>query len=195
MHHLIYITGLGDINPIWQRRALRLYRLFGIDAELYQMNWANTDTFSNKQKKLLARIDTLAAKGETVALVGVSAGATAVTAAYSERREKISAVIFICGKLAGTADQHYYDENPAFYSAMQMLPGVVKNLTSDDKKKMISYYSLYDPIVPAAQTRISSVPSHLIPMIGHGMTIATGLVFYSPIIAWRIKVLSRRLRK
>ena len=75
--HLIYITGLGDHRVGGQRGAVASWRLWGVESELFQVNWGDKELWEPKFKRLLDRIDSLVADDKRVGLVAVSAGATA----------------------------------------------------------------------------------------------------------------------
>jgi len=186
-HHLIYVTGLGDQRVKGQQRLLSVYPLFGIEAELYQMNWADGESFTAKRDRLLTLIDKRTHEGKTVSLIGISAGAAAVVNTYVERSTAIHRVVYVCGKLRGSVNPSYFMENPAFYETMQILPKSLARLTVTDKAKMQSHYAIADPVVPAPCTKIDGVSCALIPMVGHAASIVTDVVILSPRIVCFIK--------
>src|SRR5690349_5120081 len=111
---IIYIPGLGDQNPVYQRKAIGFWRHYGVEPELFQMNWGDKKPWEPKFNKLLKRIDQLSKKGP-VALVGVSAGASAVINAYAARKDKVVGVVCIAGKIhrPENIQTHYRKNNPS----------------------------------------------------------------------------------
>src|SRR4051794_28655235 len=97
--HLIFIPGLGDDNVRWQQKAVNTWRLWGVDAEIFQMHWADKVPWESKFERLLKRIDGLAAQNKRVALVGASAGASAVINAFAARKDRLAGCVLIAGKV------------------------------------------------------------------------------------------------
>lgn len=186
-HTIIYVTGLGDgvsdRNVAWQRRIIRCWRLWGVNAEIFQMKWADDEPFQYKIERLLARVDELDTRGHKISLVGVSAGASAALAAFVARKPIISGVVFICGKLAHpeTVQQSYYDENPAFQAAMQQLNANLSKLNQADTQKLLSIHPLYDQTVRVRDTKIAGVRWRAIPTLLHVPSIALGITLFLPI--------------
>ena len=63
---------------------MRRWPKYGVEAELFQMNWGDKEPWAPKFERLLLRIDELLSAGKDVALVGASAGASAaINAGFS----------------------------------------------------------------------------------------------------------------
>jgi pimeloyl-ACP methyl ester carboxylesterase len=174
-HFIIYVPGLGDNRVRGQTLALALWRVFGVQTQLYQMNWVDGEAFPPKLERLLAQIDAYHAAGRVVSLVAASAGASAALNAYVQRPDKISGVVFICGKLGGSFHPSYHQTNPAFAQSMEMLPKNLGKLLPADTAKMLSLHPIDDPIVPIANTKLPGVLSQRMPVHGHFLGIAYGL--------------------
>lgn len=193
-HVIIYITGLGDHNPVAQEKAIKAWCFFGeIDVELFQNNWADKKPFSEKLERLLSRIDQLNRDDYTVSLVGVSAGASMALTAFSLRKEKINGVVSLCGKInnARSVSRAYYNQNPAFHTSLHRLKDRLSTLNSEDKEKIFSIYPLFDQTVPVRDMKIAGVRSRTIPTILHIPSIALGITVFSWII---IDFLKKRLQ-
>jgi len=186
-HHVIYVPGILDDIYRAQSTALRFWWLWGVQAHLHAMPWAGQEAYRSKFERLLAEIDGHLEKGHVVSLIGASAGASAVLNAYDQRKDKINAVVYICGKInrPEAVSQRTYRANPAFQTALVQLQGVLQRLDSTDKSKLQSLYSAIDVSVPYADTRIPGVKERKLPSFRHGWAIiyavtigARGIVVY-----------------
>lgn len=142
------------------------------------MPWRGPESYKLKFQRLLDEIDKHAAQGHTVALVGASAGASAVLNAYVARPNKISGVILICPKINGpeTVSKKTYRENPAFQESLELLQINLPKLTTHDKAtKILSYISPADGSIPYAGSVIPGVPEKRLPAIRHGYAIVYAL--------------------
>jgi len=182
-HAVIYVPGLGDSRIGGQLLAMKLWRLQGVRAELFQMNWSDGEPYEPKQRRLLARVDRLLKQGYRVSLVGASAGGSAVINAYAERQDQLHCAVGICGKLLshGLSSVHpkYYQKNPAFLESMRRLQGSDEHLTKAHRERILSLRPLYDESVPIAETRIPGSKERIVPVFGHVFGIAYGLLFGS----------------
>jgi len=180
--YLIYIPGLGDSRVTGQRKAVATWRWWGVEAELFQMNWADKEAWTTKFARLLKRIDTLTAQGKRVGLVGASAGASAVINAYATRRDHIAGCVLIAGKVnrPEAIGRRYQQQNPAFVTAAHDCQTALDSLTFGDRKRILSRYALADETVYKPDSRIAGAQNRLVPTIGHAFTIATQLVFGAP---------------
>jgi pimeloyl-ACP methyl ester carboxylesterase len=183
-HIIIYVTGLGDKNVFLQAKAIGLWRICGVQPRLFQVNWTNAESYSQKLKRLLALIDIYSEREYKISLVGASAGASVAIAAFSRRKEIISGVVCICGKLRRpeTVELHYYKHNPAFRGAMKELVQNLAKLSSKDKKRILSIRPLYDQTVSAKDTKIDGALQKIIPSFYHVPSIALALTVFSPIL-------------
>jgi pimeloyl-ACP methyl ester carboxylesterase len=181
-HRVIYIPGIKD-DLLWvQSSAIRLWRLHGVRGHCHEMPWAGDEAWEPKFQRLLDEIDSYAAQGHKVSLVGASAGASAILNAYFERTDKIHRLVYICAKINApeTVSQKTYAENPAFKTSLKLLQGNLKKLTATDKAKMHSYYSPNDGNVPYAATVIEGVAETRLPALRHGRAIIYCMTFGAP---------------
>jgi hypothetical protein len=180
--HLIYITGLGDSNPSGQRLAVKSWSLWGVKSELFQMNWANDETWQTKYDRLLKRIDYLTDKGKSVSLVGASAGAGATINAYAARKDRLVGCVLIAGKVNNpqSIGSGYRRKNPAFVDSAYAAPHALKTLNSKERKRILSRYSPVDEMVRRSDSVIDGAVNQLVPSFGHYLTIALQITVGAP---------------
>jgi len=98
-HSVIVVSGLSDETKKLEW-ATNHWQRHGLKPLVYSMGWQNNETdFQPKLERLTATVDRLADKGDTVSLVGISAGGSAVINAFFERRDIIHKIVNICGRL------------------------------------------------------------------------------------------------
>lgn len=149
---------------------------------MFAMPWSGKETFEPKLARLIAKIDYYRQSGNKVSLVGASAGASAVLNAYSQRKNKVDTVAYICGKInrPDTVSRQTYNNNPAFQDSLQQLQNTLSQLTPNDKKKLSSFYSAADITVPYQDTVIDGVQETKLPALRHMWAILYALSFGSP---------------
>jgi pimeloyl-ACP methyl ester carboxylesterase len=180
--YVIYVTGLGDHDPRGQRLALKLWPLWGVKAELFQMNWADNESWQTKFDRLLRRIDSLTGKAESVALVGASAGAGAAINAFAARKDKLAGCVLIAGKVNNpdSIGQAYRRKNPAFVESAYEAPKSLLKLKDEDRARVLSRYGLMDEMVRRPDSVISGAVNQIVPSIGHFLTIALQITIGAP---------------
>ncbi len=190
MHKVIIVPGLGDetmgleiITKTWKRQDLNMVTC--------SMNWRDSrEGLAVKLDRLLNLIDEFVRNGNKVSLVGTSAGGSAVLNAFMQRKDSIYRVINICGRLrTGTHKGiHSFEtrtaSSPAFAESVKMCEKELKNLTSEDKGRIITIRPLFgDELVPANTVTINDVRNITIPTIEHVLSIGLALTLFSrPII-------------
>ncbi len=180
-HTIIYIPGLGDSRLKGQGVVIKMWQIFGVKTKVCQMFWADDRSFEVKFQKIIDEIDELSKQGHKISLVGVSAGASAALTALAKRRDVISGVVCICGKIQNSQTVHEttYKHNPAFRESMKQLGKNLPNLGQSERKRILSIHSLYDNIVPPNDTKISGSQEKVIPTVGHIFSIACAITFGS----------------
>ena len=188
-HHVIYVPGIGDWRPLGQDKGIEWWRLLGVRGHYHPVWWSSKELFEDKLNKLLAEIDGYSEQGDNVSLIGFSAGASAVLNAFAQRRDKITTVICVSGKInePDTTSPHYFQENPAFKESLLLLQDNLATFSSEDKQRMLTLNPLVDLVVPLKDAVIPGVKRWRTIAFGHMMSIAVTLIFYAPFIAWRIK--------
>lgn len=180
--HLIYIPGLGDARALGQAKAVQSWRWFGVEAEMLRMNWNDDEAWEIKSGRLLTRIDELTADGRQVALVGASAGATAVITAFAVRPEILGCVV-IAGKAnhPETINERYRQESPSFVAAAYACEQALSAINTTRRKRIVSRYAFYDEVLKPEDSYIAGAHNRRLLSIGHAITIATQITLGVPI--------------
>jgi pimeloyl-ACP methyl ester carboxylesterase len=180
--HLIYIPGLGDTSVAGQRRAVSTWRWYGVNAELFQMNWADDVAWPVKFGKLLARIDALASEGKQVGLVGASAGASVCINALAARPDKIVGVVSIAGKInhPETIGQKYRTANPSFIDSAYAASKALKDLRPEQRRRILSIYSVMDGLLMRRDSRVPGARNRLTLIMGHPFVIGAQITLGAP---------------
>ena len=188
-HVILYVPGLGDGLDNARQLALRFWRIYGVEAYVHPMCWADGERFAPKLERLLNHIDELHAAGKRVSLVGESAGASAAMNAYAQRPNGIHRVAHICGKLRGAQNVsgYTYGRNPAFAESMAQLPKSVEQLSSSQMQRVLSVHPLADMSVPVRDTILPGINVRTIPSINHMLSIALGITIFSGLLVGFIK--------
>jgi pimeloyl-ACP methyl ester carboxylesterase len=184
-HHIIYIPGIGDHKTYGQNIGIQIWRIFGFAPHYFALGWATKDGFEAKLNRLLAEVDSLAQDGNKVSLVGVSAGASAVLAAYA-KRPGLSRIVCICGKIQNpqTVKPATYLNNPDFKESMSRVDSSLKQLKQQGLlKNIMSIHPLRDKTVPLADTKIAGGVEKTVPGWSHSTGILVGVIIGAPIIA------------
>ncbi|MBX4201372.1 alpha/beta hydrolase [Candidatus Saccharibacteria bacterium] len=181
-HHVIYIPGIGDHKPEIQIKLLSRWNKPDFQVHFFRLVWNDDEKFSSKLARLTKIIDELYEENGQVSLVGVSAGAGAALNAYIERPEKISGVVYICGKIIGLKNvgQAYFEKNPPFFDSLELTQNNLQKLSAQDKAKMLSLKPIFDETVPVNVTKIPGVASRTLFSLFHVPSIFLALTIYKP---------------
>lgn len=177
---VIYVTGLNDSNPSFQKFAVKSWRIYGVDPIFFQSKWASNETFPHKLKRLTDVIDQKTKEGSRISLFAVSAGASLAVAACAERRD-IGSAAFVCGKLhrPEAVGEKYYQQNPAFRGAMEKLNTNVAKLNKTEKSNIISITPLFDEIVSVSDAKLKDARNVILPTLFHALTIGLAISIFS----------------
>lgn len=192
--HVLYIPGLGDETVAGQRLAVRTWRLWGVESELFQMHWADSEDWDTKLKRLLARVDELNAKNKPVAIVAASAGASAAINIFALRKTQIAGCVLVASKVnhAETIGEKYRRQNPAFVQSAQMCEKALANLNNADRKRIMSRYAAFDALIPRRDSYIAGARNRVLWSAGHAFTIATQILFGAPLFLRFLKALAKK---
>jgi pimeloyl-ACP methyl ester carboxylesterase len=192
--HIIYVPGIGDAVA-HQGVAVRSWRWYGVTSELAAMPWGDKETWQPKFDRLLARIDAATARGQDVALVGASAGASAVINAYAARPESIIGIVCIAGKInrPQSIGERYHQAYPAFITSAYECSKALKHLSHNQRRRILSRYALLDGVVDKADSHIAGAKNRFSPTIGHFLTIGLQLVFGAPSFIYFLKQQQKRV--
>jgi hypothetical protein len=183
--HVIYIPGIGDHRSYGQNIAIQFWRLFGLAPHYLPLGWRVKEGFDVKLERLLKRVDLLTSQGHTVSLVGISAGASVVLAAYAARPE-LNGVVCICGKIQNPNNikSSTYTTNPDFKESMRRVQTSLKFLNQKSLlKNVMSMYALQDKTVPPKDAKIEGATEKIVLGWDHGSGIFFGVVLGAPTIA------------
>lgn len=181
--HVIYVPGVGDTNPEIQRWAVNLWKWWGVDAELFQIKWAENAEWQTKLASLLSRIDELKAKDKSVALVGASAGGSAVINAYAARKTNIAGVVTLCAKLKNPSDigPKYRNANPPLIASVTDSDKALLAFDAEDRARILTRRALYDEVVTTkTDSMVEGARNQIIPTPFHALTIGLQLIFGAP---------------
>jgi hypothetical protein len=180
--HVFYIPGLGNPAATGQRLAIGLWSVWGVHAELVQLNWNDNENWETKFQRLNSRIEALTARGVPIALVGASAGASAVINAFARQKSHVVGCVLIAGKVnqPGTIGAVYRQQNPAFVESAVACQKSLGSLTGEDRKRILSRYGAYDEIVSKTDSHIPGARNQIVPGIRHALIIANQLIFGAP---------------
>jgi predicted alpha/beta hydrolase family esterase len=180
--HIIYVPGLGDRKVVAQQRVVSMWSWWGVEPELFQMNWGDKEPWSPKFQRLLARIDELVKEGKPVGLVGASAGASAIINAYAAHKNQLVGIVCIAGKInrPQAIANRYSKNNPAFITSAHDCEQALKTLEPADRRRILSRFAVFDGIVPHVDSRVPGARNRLSPTIGHPTTIAAQITFGAP---------------
>ena len=108
---------------------------------------------------------------------------------YSERRDKISKVVFICGKLnrLDNIQQKYFNKNPAYKKCVEHAKRSMPKLSNDDKKKMTSVYPIFDEVVTTKDARLAGTKQKKVLSFFHALSIFLAISLYKKSIIKLIK--------
>lgn len=178
---VIFVPGLGDRLPPLvhlQREALRAWRALGVRTTMFRVRWSSDATFEERLDRLDAMVERYERRGERVALMGASAGAGAVLAAYARRRS-IVAVVIIAGKFIEPEDiiAPVLEHNAPFAQSLATVPRLLEQLGPDDRARILSLRSARDGVVDDEDTLLEGAVNETMRVVGHVIAIGYALVF------------------
>ena len=181
--HVIYVPGVGDSDPEFQRWAVNLWKWWGVDSELFQINWAENAKWEARLRSLLSRIDELKAEEKSVALVGASAGGSAVVNAYAARKTDITGVVTLCAKLKNPSDvgPKYRDANPPLIASVTASDRALSAFEAEDRARILTRRAFYDEVVTTkSDSIVEGARNQISPTPFHALTIGLQLIFGAP---------------
>jgi hypothetical protein len=185
-HKVIIIPGLGDpVEPT--RKASNHWRRHGLEPVIYPMKWrTDNKSFESKLKGLIEKIDEFVENGDTVSLVGTSAGASAAINAFAKRKSSIHKVINICGRLKKGSSVGFRSfevqskSSPAFAESIRVCEENLKNFSKKDLEKIMTVKPAFgDQLVPHNTVVIKGARNIRIPTIEHVFSILMSLTLFS----------------
>jgi len=180
-NHVVYLPGVGDHNNSHiQIKAVKKWRKYGLETHFHQINWNDNESFDNKLNKILKIIDELYDASQAVSIVGVSAGASMAMNVYEARKDKIRALVFICGKINNpeTLGEDYKIRNPRLFESVSSSSKAVRRLNKDDKSKMLTVQPIYDGTVAMDDGRITGARHKVLFSALHAVSIYLAITLY-----------------
>lgn len=184
-HIVLYFPGLGDHYDSGRRWALKIWRLWGIDARLVPLRWYSGGSYDDKLKLAKEAIRSAFAEGAHVTLIGESAGASLVLNVASSFPD-VHRIITIAGVNSSklSISPVIQRRSPSFRDSAHQ---VSVSLAKLNPQVIHTFHGFIDGSVPADFSRIRNATSHRVPAIGHLLTIGICLTIFSPYIARIIK--------
>lgn len=177
--HIIYIPGFGDHYDAMRRPLFYCWRMYGISTEFVPMNWRSEESYTDKLARIDGAIDR--AKGKRVVLIGESAGGSMVVATHAKRYSELHQSMTISGKNrhGATVAPRFYRKYIAFCDAMGAVDAATSNFNDEALRKFVSFYPLFDGVIPIQDTSIPGVRVIRLYSIGHLFTIFMALTIFS----------------
>ena len=139
---VIYVPGLNDtrfLNKTLTRLLPFFWRVYTVETYIFRPQWEKGN-YQEKLRNLLQQIDRLYTKDTRIYLIGQSAGGAFVLNAFSHRKNKITGVVNVGGRLAkgiyGFPLSIAAKNSIAFKESVLTFENInSKKLTSTDKKR------------------------------------------------------------
>jgi pimeloyl-ACP methyl ester carboxylesterase len=182
-HTVIYIPGIGDDIKKLQSTLIKKWRLYGVQPLVHEMPWMDQEPFASKLERLVALIKELHGQDRIVSLVGASAGAGAAINAFAQRSGKVNGIVCIAGKVNNpdTIGEGYRRRSPSFIESAQQVQFSLDALDEGNyRKRIMSRYALFDPIIPRQDSIVLGGVNITVPTFGHSVTIAEQLLLGAP---------------
>lgn len=189
-HKVIVIPGLGD-DTKKLKWAVRNWKNYGLKPVVYSLGWRdNENSFKPKLQRLLEMIDRFTDSGDSVSLVGTSAGGSAVLNAFIERNGSINKVVNVCGRLRVGPITGFRSfeaktrSSIAFAESVRLCERRLGLLSDLDLKKIMTVRPMFgDELVPSETTILQGALNTKVPTPEHMLSIGAALtVFSQPII-------------
>jgi pimeloyl-ACP methyl ester carboxylesterase len=179
-HIMLYIPGLGDRYDTYRKRALGLWRFFGVEARLLPMNWYDGASYDDKYGEASRVISSLLDAGMKVSLVGESAGGSMAINLFA-RHPGVANLITIAGVNTPTTPvaARTLHRGPAFAISRQHIGESLASLSVQRRRSIYTVSGLRDDVVRRQHSRITGAHNHHIWTVGHLLTITVCLTVFS----------------
>jgi len=174
-HCLIYVPGLGDTSDGFRRRALGLWRVWGVKTIFVPMKWDSEKALQPKQIRLENAIKQAKKAGYVVAVIGESAGSTVAISAAAKHDVQL---ITICG--VNNPNMHIALKTQRRAPALKPSLSIVKQAFETlNLLHVRTVLPLYDGVVSPKNASIQGARNHRIFSFGHSFTITLCLTLLS----------------
>lgn len=181
-HIALIVPGLGDVDDMVYY-ATRFWRRSGLEPIVHRIGWYEQGVdFSSKLQEIIRRIDHLYAAGNTVSLIGLSAGASAVLNAYLQRKASVKNVVAVCGRLRKGEKGQIYGFYKSTETSMQYRQSVLlfedneSGLCKCDRRNIMTVHARFgDSHAPLNTAILEYALNRVLPTGGHTVSIALAL--------------------
>jgi len=196
---VIYVPGLNDTKLINKTPAKFLslfWKVYGVKTHIFCPQWEKGN-YKDKLEELIKCIDTLASKDSQLYLIGQSAGGSLVLNAFSQRKEAITGIINIGGRLkkgtCGFPLALAAKYSPAFKESVLTFENAnSKTLTVKEKRKILIVRPIFDEIVPKETCDLDGVRVWTLPTIEHTLSGILACTIFSPVLFGFLKNTSKQ---
>jgi pimeloyl-ACP methyl ester carboxylesterase len=186
-HSVVFVPGLGDYVRLFEHLTRDWADHYGLNPVIHRIGWRDKEIdFQPKLQRLVKLIDELSNSGDTVSLVGVSAGASAVLNVFAERKEQVNKVVSVCDRLRTGHEKGFrsyearFAHSRAFESSVEFFGRNEYKLRVEDRQKIMTVRAKFgDESVPARTSVLEGSYDKQIPLMFHMPSIIAALTVYS----------------
>lgn len=189
-HKVIIVPGLSD-NDKGIKVATRHWKNYGLKVIVFPVGWKTDEGFNNKSDRLIELIDGFIKEGNKISLAGTSAGGSLVLNVFLKRKDKISKVVNICGRLR-KGDQKGLrgfevrtSSSKSFRDSVLMFEQEENLLTKNNRKRVMTVTAKFgDELVPYGTAILPGALNLQVPTFEHLLGIGFALNFFKPVISF-----------
>ena len=187
-HHILYIPGLGDGYDPLRQRALRLWSIFSVNAQLLPMQWFGDEPYDTKYQRASEAIIDLAKTGAKITLVGESAGGSMAINLFATHPQ-VANLVTIAGvnQVATPVAAYTLRRGPAFAVSRQRISKSLSQISDSRRRHIYTVSALIDAVVMARYSYIPKAHNRRIWSVGHLFTIALCLTLLSGYVVYLAK--------
>lgn len=187
MHTIILINGLGgEIKPL--TLATNSWKKYGFTILVFHVDWKDKKvSFENILNNLVKKIDTLSSEGNTISIIGCSAGASLALNAFLMRTNKIKHAVNICGPVR--IDNHtglklrsvswWKNISPLLIDSLNQLESRLSQSLPNEKSRIMTIRAGFgDELVPPGTVTVPGAENIKIPTIEHTLSIYLALILF-----------------
>ncbi len=188
---VIIVGGLSGTsqNPGIER-VTNHWKKEGIEREIFDISWKDSQRLEPKLRRLLERVDYLHSQGNTISLVGLSAGGPLAVIAFSET-DNIDRCVTVCSRLKRGDEvgirsfEARTNQSHSFAEAVLLCEQRTPNISADKLQQILNIRSrFWDELVPPDTAFIEGAKHREVNMIEHVASIAWSLRFFPQLIAY-----------
>lgn len=186
-NHVIIIPGLGNsINSLtWVSRN---WLKHGFIPHVFDAKWQVEETgLKNKLDRALDLVDSLSHQNKGICIIGNSAGSSLAINIFALRKKQIRRVVVNCGRVRD-GDWPWFsfdqatDSSPSFKDSVLKSQNILKTLTENDKRKILTLRPIFDEVVPPQTVIIDGAKNLVTFSFEHVAGIALNLTLYKNLV-------------